>query len=79
MPATLLQPNQWVHVGFTYSGSTSASGISIYINGELADGDAEYVYDSLKADTPIVAADGVKATIGGRGEGSSASLVMEGT
>src|SRR6185436_17129774 len=45
---TTVPTNQWVHVGFTYDGSSHASGVNIYINGVRAE--VEVVRDRLWKD-----------------------------
>ncbi len=57
-----LTPGEWTHVGVTYDGSSRASGLRIYVNGELAD--VEVVRDNLYKN--ISGGGGDQITIGER-------------
>jgi hypothetical protein len=79
-PSVTIATGVWTHVAFTYTGTTRASGVAIYVNGRRADTDARILYDTLTEETPIDAAAGVAASIGARGGvAGTAGLSFEGT
>lgn len=45
---TVLEDSTWYHVGFTYSGSSTAAGVKIYVNG-VEDTNTTATFDTLSA------------------------------